>query len=46
MRTLSAIVSNFCTLVDSNGVQWDVLSPDAINTQQNSSYSHCAVTGQ
>ena len=27
---LSAIVNNFCTLTNLNGMQWDVLSPDAI----------------
>ena len=29
---MSAIVNNFCTLADPNGVQWGVLSSDSINS--------------
>ena len=34
MRMLSALVNEFCTLADPSRVQWDVLSPDAINGQK------------
>ena len=32
---MSVIVNDFCTLVDQNRVQYDVLSPDSINSQNN-----------
>ena len=31
VNNVSAMENHFCTLVNPNRVQWDVLSPDAIN---------------